>query len=610
MYDNYGQFFYPGIEAYDSVNFTDVSGIAPTVIVVDVYPQEGIPDRTGDVVLTYNSERIVIPNCVLDAASISYNSGGQMVSVRLLDERWRWKDGQITGKYNFRLPNNFVDPRHEKTPRELAAILFEAMGVTNYNASVLPADARTEVDWICANPAEELAKLCDQFGCRIVPQRSTGTWWVRVTGEGAFLPDDFPYMDGGDGIDPKEIPDFIQIVTAPVNYQVALKLQAIGKDLDLSWVPVADLTYRPVNSYSIVNGVRVDDPGFGFGTESEQMGHISNVRTRLGDGTGISPRELALQTVFRAWRISTEAGEHGGSDEQSGVDGDPAVWIDGYDDYVTRKQIILSDKLVQAWTDDRGGVHNRPSFIWGEFESHVTENVNTKKGTRIDYQGVVYRQSPEEPASFSVALDPIDTDRSIITTSRQLRFSTQYAKPPSVESLTVFDAAKIFYTSAIQIRDPETWQPIMYYRSRQIGSGTDMTNVMTIVKNDIQPWFINLYNNDGTFLSNTNNSDEVNKQCDYFLDAIGKTLETIGTSQRTYIGLYAIDMDGAIQQVSYRMGSGGYDTIVSRGTEHNYEVPDYEARRQRDGRRNIAEKLKLDKEISARRVALMGTFNT
>ena len=150
----------------------------------------------------------------------------------------------------------------------------------------------------------------------------------------------------------------------------------------------------------------------------------------------------------------------------------------------------------------------------------------------------------------------------------------------------------------------------MYYRSRQIGSGTDMTNVMTIVKNDIQPWFINLYNNDGSFLSNTNNSDEVNKQCDYYLDAIGKTLETIGTSQRTYIGLYAIDMDGAIQQVSFQMGSGGYDTVVSRGTEHNFEVPDYEARRQRDGRRNIAEKLKLDKEISARRVALMGTFNT
>ena len=610
MYDNYGQFFYPGIEAYDSVNFTDVSGIAPTVIVVDVYPQEGIPDRTGDVVLTYNGERIVIPNCVLDAASISYNSGGQMVSVRFLDERWRWKDGQITGKYNFRLPNNYVDPRHEKTPQELAAILFAAMGVTNYDASALPKDARTEVDWICANPAEELAKLCDQFGCRLVPQRSTGTWWIRVTGNGAFLPEDLPYMDGGEGIDPKEVPDYIQIVTAPVLYQTALKLQAIGKDLDLSWVPVADLTYRPANSFTIQNGKLIDDPGFGFGTEPNQMANIPSARITLGDGTAISPRELAVQTVFRAWRISTEAGESGGSQEKTGVNGDPAIWIDGYDGYVTRKQIILSDKLVQSWTDDRGGIHNRPSFMWGEFESHVTELTNYKKGTRIDYQGAIYRQDPEEPASFSVALDAVDTDRSILTTSRQLRFVTNYIKPPSVEKLTVFDTARLFYTSAIQIREPKTWQPIMYYRYRQTGSGTNPANVMTIVKNDIQPWFINLYNNDGTFSSNTDNMDEVKKQCDYYLDAVARTLETIGTSQRTYIGLYAIDMDGAIQQVSYRMGSGGYDTIVSRGTEHNYEVPDYEARRQRDGRRNIAEKLKLDKEISARRVALMGTFNT
>lgn len=69
-------------------------------------------------------------------------------------------------------------------------------------------------------------------------------------------------------------------------------------------------------------------------------------------------------------------------------------------------------------------------------------------------------------------------------------------------------------------------------------------------------------------------------------------------------------MDGSIQQVSYRIGKQGADTVVSKGTEHDFDLPPYAERRQRDGRRDIAGKLSLQAEITERAARLRGTFNT
>src|SRR6185437_2407523 len=548
---NFGAWEYPGIQVYDSVRFTDVSGISPSVCVVRVFPQYGWPDRIGDMVFTYNAHQIVIPGCTIDNASFQRNSGGKIVSVRILDSRWRWAYGQITLRANVRLPNNFVDPLHEKTPQEIATLCFIAMGETSFDVSALPSDARPDIDWESENPAQCLAQMCDDLGCRIVPRRSDATWVICQTGVGNPLPDNLPYQDGGDGIDPKEIPDFLQIVTAPVNYQVALPMEPIGRDLDQSWLPAQELSYcpNPDNTY---------DVAYGCGLEPSTMCNLSNTRVLQADGTAVSAREIARTYLYRSWRIKTPF-----SNGQRLILGFPTMYINGYDGYVCRKQIILTDKLAQCYTDERGEIHPRPAYMFGEFESRVSPQINYPPGTRIDYQSPNVDKYPEERSSFNLNADPLDTDRSIVTTSRQMTFITKNIAQPDGTTRTRYDFAKLFYVCAIQIRDPDTWQPIRYFRFRQISDSPnpDPTNVATIVKNDIQPWFINLYNPDGTWSSNTNNSDDVNNQCDYYLDQIQQTFMTISTQTRTYIGLFPIDMDGAIQQVTYEIGKRGTNTI-------------------------------------------------
>lgn len=573
---------YPGIEQFEDFQITDISGISPAVGIMTMYPQYGVPAAFGDLVLTYDDNKIIFRNCTIDSASFQRNSGGQVVSVRFLDERWAWQYGEITGRYNIRLPNNFIDPAHERTPRQLATLCFNALGVKNFNVSALPNDARPDIDWDHANPAQELAKLCDDLGCRIVPQRSTGAWIICVTGEGSFLPDELPFQDQGDGIDPKEIPDFIKIVTAPFRYQVALPLESMGKETDLSYKPIARLSYAPGTDFR---------NGYGFGIEWREMSNISPVRFTLPDGTKVSPRELAEQTVFRLWRIAE-------SDDVFGV---PIPFLGN----PKRKQIIVTDQLVQAWVDDRGVEHARPAFIFGSFygEKAQGQTGNYPVGTRIDYQGNIYRESEEERASFSLSLDPIDTDRCFINTSKPFVWFDWFNN--------TFSSAPIFLMCSIQIRDPVRWQPYRYEFLRQVGTGTDTSFCLEVIKEDIQPWTIGNYDAFGDWLgTTTNNKVEVDAQCKYYADAIAKTFETIATSTRTYIGLFGIDMDGAIQQITYRITKSGADTIASRGTEHDFDIPKYWERRQRDGRRNAAASLALQKQILDRQITLRGTWNT
>ncbi len=99
--------------------------------------------------------------------------------------------------------------------------------------------------------------------------------------------------------------------------------------------------------------------------------------------------------------------------------------------------------------------------------------------------------------------------------------------------------------------------------------------------------------------------------CDYYLQAQRRIYEVVGSGVRTYVGLYPIDLDGRRVSVTYKSDNkGGHDTILNIGTEHHYETPPYLERRQRDGRRNIAEKLKLEAEIAERRAKLLGSWGT
>lgn len=613
MAQNLATVDYPGIVRYDSFSFCDLSGIEPATARMTVFPQYGLPDENGDIAISYNGQSILtLKNCHIDEAHYEIDGGGQIVGVTFLDERWTWKDASISGRYNFKLPNNWVDPNHEQTPQQLAILCFQALGVAVFDVSDLPNDTRPEVSWDSSNPAQELNKICGDLGCRITPIRSTGSWKICVTGAGADLPN-YPCQDFGQGIDPAETPDYIKIVSGPVRYQVFLPLVAVGRDTDLSWRLLKQLTYAPDRTL-FAAGFHKDPFDFGFMASVSYapvqtgIGSFKGTeRVPLSDGTKVSAQELARDFIFKSWRVdfANQSGAVQNPSSGSWQMRIPGITANG--GYATVEQIILSDELVQSYTDTLGTQHQRPSFVQGQFFGRMTDGStpNYPAGTRIDKQAARSDTSMDERSSFSLSLDPIDTKRSIISTSGPMLF---YSNSAPVE---VWTPAILQYCCAIHVRDPVTWQPARYEYLYQIGSGTNQNFCRVEIKDDIQPWIIGNYPTGSTaFTSFTSNIAEVQQQSLYYAQSIAREYQLVNSQTKTFIGIYSIDMDGAIQQVSYEIGKGGHSTKASRGTEHNIYTPSYEDRRQMSARQGIAGKVEYARNETARRQALIGSFNT
>ncbi len=86
-----------------------------------------------------------------------------------MDYRWAWVFGAIDGRYN-QIRANEIVPKTKKTPRELAKLCFEQMGVSRFKVEALPDDLFPEINWKEANPAQALEDLCAQHGCVICPR--------------------------------------------------------------------------------------------------------------------------------------------------------------------------------------------------------------------------------------------------------------------------------------------------------------------------------------------------------------------------------------------------------------------------------------------------------
>jgi len=603
-----GNAVYPGINAMDSFEFTDLAGISPAVATMNIFPQYGLPLADGDIVLTYsdgsNSYTITLANMHVDAASFVRGQGGQIVRVRFLDERWKWAFGAISGRYNIKLvkcydaafaqgaATEFVDPDHEKTPQQLAKLLYAAMGYADsqWDVTVLQSgtrgNARPETDWDYSNPAQELAKLCDDLGCRIVPVRSTGTWKVVILGEGPELPDNYPYQDPAEGIDPVEAPLWLRIVTAPILCGSRLALEAVGKDLDQHYDLLGNLSYVPI----LTDNAGLTRQTFDYSDLT--FTDISNIRQQQPDESLISPRECAVQSVLKTFKIkyATAAIESPDSEDAS---------IPGIDDRIQIKQLILTDTRVEPFiVAGSTTAQSLPAFVEGVFCSNLKpiDSVNYPLGSRIDLaaKSEAFKDDVDDTFGFSIQKSE-DARFTLITFNRP---AFQIGTLPQLQGvagtfLSQMIPATLFLHTAVQVRDRVTWQPMRDWRTRYIGTGPEPTSgpdavgarVLAIIKSDIQPWFRGIYQLDGTLTDTLDNEEAVTNQCNYYLDAIQATFETVDNATRTYNGLFPIDMSGTIQQVTYIIGPGGSDTIASKNTEHDFDIPGYAARRARDSRK-------------------------
>jgi len=265
------------------------------------------------------------------------------------------------------------------------------------------------------------------------------------------------------------------------------------------------------------------------------------------------------------------------------------------EDRVEVDRVILSMNLAQTFQTADFRTAQLPAYAdyIGMRPDDIEWPYNCPAGTRLDVQSSEAGQ-PDYRYSFSV-----DPNLGIVSFSGVLR------KTIKDDNGRDFGAgpADVWLTCAVQVRHPDTWIPMCYSKVRAAPGGNALSPfVLPIRRDDIQRRVITrysiLFDGTGVIDSIDDNRDECSQQAEYYLNAWEKSVEAPQALTRTYIGIWPIDLDGAIQQVSYTVGKSGADTKVSRGTEHDFQLPSYKEASLRVKRSELALAAKTAAESS------------
>lgn len=575
---------FPGINGITAVNAGLSQGISPGVISITTAPQDSFAASDGDLVLTCGNDQIVFRNCRVDKASLQLDASNAVIGFTLLDRRFRWRWGELSGLWNQRLAiEGQLQSETEKTPQQLATLCLAAMGERRFDVSQLPNDTRPLVNWDHDNPAQALANLCDSLGCRVVLRLDDSVAIVR-TGVGALLPKDGAIQDSIT-VDPPDAPDSIKLVGGPSRYQADMLLEAVGLDLDGTVKRIADLSYQPEDGWAKSN-----------------PRHFVDLQDKKA-------RDLARQSVYRWYRVPAIPV---GPDERK-------LELPGYGKVLTVSQLFLENEqvLVSLQTErvmlPGGATQERevkkplPARVFGYYWPGNNPGMTADFADNIDPDDGQPRNKANDsdlPRHTASGAD-VRFGWSLNALQHRVEFSEPVFRYVRVEALGfVFQGitpARLVLRTAVSIRDTKTRVLVRWTMERKTGlkNGTGAkiirhdelqlthfpvygftTNVPTGVKDNKNDVEIPL-GTAGEFGADKKATfDGVEIEAAHYLDAAERAYQTEKPQTMTYHGLRPIDVDGAVQQVGWSINSNGHPTTTaSRNDEFDLTEVPYAERR-------------------------------
>lgn len=572
MADLFGQAFWPGANSSLECSYVNSWGITPGRAELVIPPQVSTVAEIGDLVLTDGANApIRLPGCRVAEYT------GSNVAVRLLieDRRWRWRLGQISGRYNVPAERTStvtpvapvgqpaanplappqqppageepVQPHTQKNAQELAKLCLAAMGETSYDVSALDPKALPTVEWDVTNPAGALQGLVESLGCVIVYRPDTDSVLIAKRGEGQNLPGG-ALMAETPSVEVKDRPSKIVLHGAPTRYQVRFALEAVGMDFDGSIKPIDKLSYRPSS-------------GVWTSCSPPLFASLLSLANLPGSRTAQDAVGLAAQWVYRAYRIRiTGAGIVGKFyvPPRSEKRGDRHKNIE-----IKRIQQVrlLPVKNVVA-KDDLSREATAPAACYGRHNPPL-------------------QFKPGQPAASAYADTTAATEVKCpftVDEAHQLIIFSRYVY--GIHSDNLIYPAEIALECAAEIQDPDTNQYVRYTRELKLSGGAGGEAVL--VRDDVRSLVTAEYDSNNNPKNTTDNNRETERRADYFLRGELVRYTPDVAVDRQYPGLLPIFPDGQIQQVTHTLGGGSAqnpNTRASANTEHALYLPSYRARR-------------------------------
>jgi len=523
----HGSASYPGVVNVKSATMNWTHGISPSRCTIELTPQPGGVAPTGTLKLMFGNMSLSFPNCCADHGSAEFTSSGEIWQLQILDRRYKWAWGEISGSYNLRWSDGTLNEVTKRTPRQLAKLCLDAMGEKGANCNALPTDGNPTVEWSYTNPADALAELCDLYGCYVVLGLDNRVRLCKI-GQGQNLPNGGVISYGCDA-NPPEKPGKLGIACGPNRYQVDFDLEAVGLDNDGSVKLINDLSYKPAAGWNVT-----DYP------------YYLDVSTTKG-------RELAVATVFKWYRVKEP------------------ISVPGYEGTVSsRSQIlpIIGQQCItseQTTSDGKKVLQDQDGQVYGVWFARFDVDTNSVDDLTPMEQNTVSNSLCRRSWS-------LDEARGIVMFAEPI-----YKNTAADGSAHSYGEPELKLRASCNVRDATTQAPERYTVTRSIGNRNDAT--LYVQKPDIVCRCIPTYGDKFKVSSLTDNSSDVEVECNYYLDQLSADYQTVEGASVPYAGMIRQDLDGAIRQVTWSINESGTITTISRNTESRTRGTPYVRRR-------------------------------
>ena len=528
-----------GVEHIVRGTFTLQAGISPSSATLVTMPQASLLPSVGVLTISYTQvgggvtaedQTITFPECAVNQATLQ-KEGPYLWNIQILDRRWKWRFGDISGEYNKKNKDGSIIASTEKTPRELAALLSTAMGETvAVDATLLPNDTRPHVKWDVANPARELDKICIDLGC-IIHLQLDNTAKIFQLETGTALPT-IDVTEQALAMLYKLTPDSVKLVGDPTEFQSRLVLEAVGLDTDDTVKLLADLSYNVIDNDNDL--ITFADVGNNFTEDA---------------------RKLAVRSCYKWYRIKEQVG--GGLELPGGIETLNKV-----------EQIHLLSGMSQENTIFTTLKERKKPLVYGTFYSHDPRHIAAgKQDVSRQYEG-----------SFS-----IDTKRGLVQFSNQVfRADGDFHRPADL----VLECA---YTAT-----GNDGALIRYNKTRTIPNITHTTEPKILKNKNVKQTIRVTYDNSipGVETGEIDNVTSQDDEANFYLDADQALYVITDADSAQYFGIKAINLDGLVKTVSWVVGGGAVArTAASTDSRANPFVPNYDEKRIRERQRAANDRL-------------------
>lgn len=313
-------------------------------------------------------------------------------------------------------------------------------------------------------------------------------------------------------------------------------------------------------------------------------------------------RRLAQQSVWKCYQVVDQD-----------VSGQGPIKVPGYGEVTHRQQILLQDTRVEQATPQPGDQNLKdksgqpltlnlymgvskdlPAQVWGSAINDAVNALWTQPGTA---EPVSFPNTPPDlPYLADFRIDPVNQ---LVVFSKYVYYwntgdqdflqtlatggdlEEAIAAGDAASSAQLLDPEFVLVTGCL-VRENDTNQFVCFEYSEELENAPSQTNFLIKTYPDIQENIV------GEYDENWNLTGDVELQQDesdaflrakYYTDSLKLQFLPSTAETREYNGFMAIDLDGAISQVTWECGPDGCFTVASRNSEHSIFMPPYPARR-------------------------------